>query len=976
MGDDTKKLEKIKLQLQWKHQFEFAGFYAAKEKGFYKDVGLDVEFVEYEKNMNITREVLRRNTEYGLNHSSLIADYIEGKPIVMIANFFKNSPLVLVTHKDIQTPANLNGKRVMGLGAFGNHNITIFTMLSKFGINKTDIQNIPTTFNLDDFIAGKVDAITVFTTNEIYTLNQKGVEFNIFDPVSYGTKFYDQNLFTTKTELTQHPQRVENFRKASIRGWKYALQHKKEMVDIIFKKYNPQAKTKEALMFEARQIESLILPDIHEIGSIDPQIIKMMADSFIQSGYVSKRFNTDYDGLIYLKIPNSLELTPEQKGYLERKKEIRMCVDPNWMPLEKIENGNYIGIGSDYIKLISQKIGIPIRLIKTTTWSETLEKGIQRECDILAMAEKIPIREKNFDFTAPYIKTPIVIATKAGRPFMDDMEGIKHKKLGVVKNYSSEELLRNKYPGINLIEVESIQEGLAQVQQEKLFGFLDNSIVINHEIQRNNLKDLAVSGQFRDTISLGIASRSDEPLLHEILDEALLTIDDKTRNEIINRWVNIRYELQTDYRLVWEMMFFALIIIAVIMYWNFKLKEEIRKKEKIKVELKASEEKFRTLFDMAPILMDAFDSKGKVILWNKECEKVFGWSYDEIKDEENPIALFYPDPKDQQKLLNSLNNRTYNVYEEWSTKTKSGVTVITMWANIYLPNGEVIHVGYDVTQQRKDERAIREKTEKLKTAKQQLKALNNTLEKRIRDEIDKNVKQQFIMMQQKRLVQMGEMIGNIAHQWRQPLAQVNSSVLLIDAILAQHCFDNPAVEEKLSEIESLTEYMSKTIDNFKNFFNPDKQKKIFCLRHVVEQALSILQGSLSAHYIRVEININETHEWLGFFEELQQVVMVIVNNAIDAIVSCHIQGAYITINVSKKEDIYTLSICDNAGGVPPEIQEKIFEPYFTTKHKSQGTGLGLYMAKMIVEEGLGGRLNICKTDEGACFEIILSVGEN
>lgn len=844
---EQSSLQKIRMQLQWKHQFEFAGYYAAQEKGFYKEVGLDVEFIELKKTTNTVDEVLHGNANYGIQYSSLLIDYIEGKPLVMIANIFKQSPLVLVTHKNIKTPADLKGKRV---GIFENSQyVTLLTMLKKFGVNQKDIKIVPdTTFELDYFISGKVDAIGIFTTNELYELNQQGVKFNLFDPVSYGTKFYDQNLFTTEEELKYHPQRVENFRNASIRGWEYALKHKEEIVEIILKKYNTQGKSKEALMFEARQIESLVLPDIYEIGSIDSQIIKMMADHFVQSGYVVKKFNTNMDRLVYKEKSKYMKLTQKQKEYLNRKREITMCVDPNWMPLEMIENSVHVGISSEYMKLVSQKVGIPIKLIATSTWSESLRKGIRRECDILAMAEKTLSREKYFDFTAPYIEIPIVIATKTGMPFMDNLEEIKMKRLGMVRDYSARDLLHSRYAGINLVEVESIQEGLAQVREGKLFGFLDNSIVLNHEIYKNRLSDIAINGQFKDSFKLSIATRNDEPLLHEIFEEALASVDEKTKNEIMNRWVNIRFEQHLDYTFLWQVLLFTLMIVSIIGYWNFKLMKANREKEKVSLQLKR--------------------------------------------------------------------------------------------------------------------------------AKNELEALNDSLEERISVEIEKNLKHQFVLMQQKRLVQMGEMIENIAHQWRQPLAQVNSSVLLIDAVLSKYRLQDPLVEEKLMEIESLTEYMSKTIDNFKNFFNPDKQKKRFNLRKGVEDSLAILKGALEVHFINIEIDIDEKHECQCYLEELQQVIVVIVNNAKDAIIATKIGNPKIIIAASRNKEEYRLSICDNGGGIPIEIMDKIFEPYFTTKHKSQGTGVGLYMAKMIVENGLGRELSVYNTDTGACFEMILPAGEN
>jgi len=218
------KLDKVKLQLQWKHQCEFAGFYAAKEKGFYKDVGLDVEFLEYDNKQTITDKVLNGGALYGVTYASIISEYLNAKPVILIANFFKQSPLVLITQADIQTPANLKDKRVMGVSNTID-NITLTAMLNKFGISTKDIKNMPTTFNIQDFIDKKVDAMSVFTTNELYELNKKAIKYNIFDPTAYGTKYYDVNLFTTKKEVDNNPLRVQNFKEASIKGWKYALNH-------------------------------------------------------------------------------------------------------------------------------------------------------------------------------------------------------------------------------------------------------------------------------------------------------------------------------------------------------------------------------------------------------------------------------------------------------------------------------------------------------------------------------------------------------------------------------------------------------------------------------------------------------------------------------------------------------------------------------------------------------------------------------
>ena len=671
---------------------------------------------------------------------------------------------------------------------------------------------------------------------------------------------------------------------------------------------------------------------------------------------------------------NNLNLTQEQREYLKDKKELKLCVDPNWLPLEKIENNEHIGITSDFFKLISQMIETPIRLVETKEWTESLEKIKRRECDILSLAEKTPSREKYLNFTKPYFSAPLVIVTKVGVPFVDNLNSIKEKSLAIVRDYSMEELLKNKYPGINLIEVKSIYEGLAYVQQDKVSGFLDNSLVINYEIQKNNMKDIAITGQFEDTYYLSIASRNDEAILNEILEKALLSIDGNTKTNLINKWNNIKYQVETDYKLVLEILFFGISIIVLFIYWNLKLKDEIRNKEIIQKKLKQSEEKFRTLFDIAPVLLDSFDKDGKVVLWNKECEKVFGWSLEEIQKEKNPISLLYPDTLIQKEIFEDFQNNDGNIYKEWHPITKDGKQIITRWANIKLPNNELIHIGYDITQQRKNEKIVEEKTLELKIAKQQLEELNSSLENRIESEINKNTKQQIILMHQSKLAQMGEMIENIVHQWRQPLAQINSLVLLIDMELNKNKFTNSILENKLGEIEVLTAYMSKTIDDFKNFFSPNKQKNIFEIENAIQKALDIVRGVVHLYHIKTTINIGKDLKCYSYLEELQQVILTILNNAIEALILKKIPSGEISIDVYKQDNNIVINIQDNALGINIKHLDKIFEPYFTTKRKAQGTGLGLYMAKMIIENGLLGTLNVENKLNGACFTIKIPQG--
>lgn len=298
-------------------------------------------------------------------------------------------------------------------------------------------------------------------------------------------------------------------------------------------------------------------------------------------------------------------LTKEESEYLNNKKTIRMCVDPNWLPFEKIENGKHIGLTSEIIKLFAQNLKIPIVLVPTTNWQESLDFAQNRKCDILSLVSRTPERERYMDFTTPYIDAPIVLATRNGIPFIDNLQQIIDKQIGVVKGYSLHELLRTRYPNINLVEVDSIADGLEKVENGKLFGYLDNSIVLNYEIQKNHIGTLSISGKFENHFLLGLATRNDEPILLQIFQKAVKSVSQNDKEQIYKRWVSNKIEKikVTDYSLVYQVTIFSILVLLIFVYWNRKIAKankelEIAKKE---IEKLAITDKLTGLYNRAKL---------------------------------------------------------------------------------------------------------------------------------------------------------------------------------------------------------------------------------------------------------------------------------------------------------------------------------------------------------------------------------------
>ncbi len=259
--------------------------------------------------------------------------------------------------------------------------------------------------------------------------------------------------------------------------------------------------------------------------------------------------------------------------------------------------------------------------------------------------------------------------------------------------------------------------------------------------------------------------------------------------------------------------------------------------------------------------------------------------------------------------------------------------------------------------------------------------INQNLERRIEEEVAKNREKDKHILQQSRLAQMGEMISMIAHQWRQPLGSISAVAASIRLKVSLDRLDTSSEEAKeqskaflldsMGRIESYVQFLTHTIDDFRNFFKPDKQKERVSLSRLVNRTLDIIGKALEINTIAIKVDVQSTHEILTYASEVTQVILNILKNAEDVIKERHIKYPHIFIHIEEQEDWHVLSIEDNAGGIPPHILPYIFEPYFSTKSEKNGSGLGLYMSKTIIEEHCGGMIYAENTPIGARFIIKL-----
>ena len=240
---------------------------------------------------------------------------------------------------------------------------------------------------------------------------------------------------------------------------------------------------------------------------------------------------------------------------------------------------------------------------------------------------------------------------------------------------------------------------------------------------------------------------------------------------------------------------------------------------------------------------------------------------------------------------------------------------------------------------------------------------SNLLQERVKEEIAKQQLQEQMLLQKYRMANMGEMIDTIAHQWRQPLIQSNMILLNMDDGLDDDV-EKTYLKEKIVDLSRLNSHMSQTIDDFRELLSDGKKRIEFDMNDVVDEVLRVMKNSLRD--VTVHYEEGENFSVLGYKNELMQVIITLLSNALEALKNTENPTIIIEVNVKKR----TLSIKDNAGGVKPKVIEKIFDPYFTTKEQSGGTGLGLYVSKIIIEQNMQGKLMVVNEKEGAKFSIV------
>ena len=587
--------EEVSLQLNWAHQFRFAGYYMAIEKGYYAENGLKLNLLEAKVASNSIDTLLASNADYAIAGADTLIAKAKNMPIVALSAISHESPLALMVRKDagIKTASDLRGKKIM---LSETNKFAIIAMLKKAGLSFEDYQILPISPNHGSLINKQTDAYPVYITDKGYFNTEQDVEYTYLRPKDYGLQFYNDILITTEDEIKNNRFRARDFREASLKGWKYAFTHIDETIDLIKNKYAHSSLSKAQLKLEAEELTKLIRPLQTDIGSMKTAYWQHMLDTFVDLGMLDSKVSLNR--LVYTPKNHEhlshLQLSVEERVWLRQHwNQVRIGVNPDWFPIEFVnKDGSHSGISSDLIKKIGQDLKIYIKSAQGLTQAQAISMLKNKTLDVLPASIKTKDKEELLLFTKPYMVSDWVMITSQEHKPIDttislngkeiySLAGLSNEKIAVTNGYVSHQRLKDDWPMLELIVKPSVLETLRAVsagEASVAIVDLETATPLLHSYQMTDLKVNSSAFAQQDYISFAV--RKDWPELVSIINKELDYIGQTEIDRIKNKWRSVPVSLGVQKEDVILIVASAIFVIAVIAIWGFTIR---RAKTKVEV---------------------------------------------------------------------------------------------------------------------------------------------------------------------------------------------------------------------------------------------------------------------------------------------------------------------------------------------------------------------------------------------------------
>jgi polar amino acid transport system substrate-binding protein len=572
--------DKITLYLDWLNQFQFAGYYVAKENGYYDASGLDVDIKEFNYNSNILKNLMSEEASYGVGKSSLIVDKFDGNNIVLLSTIFQTSPMVLISLKssNIETPKDLKDKKVM-ITDDAISSATINSMIVSQGVKLNEITVQKHSFDINDLINKKTDSMACFLSNEPYVLEKLNIKYNILNPNNYNFDFYEGILYTSEKELLNNPSRVQNFNKASLKGWEYAFNHIEETAKLIHEKYNSQNKSLDSLIYEGKVLKTLSKIDEGILGKIDTKTIDEIKRFYSFLGLNKKNSTFETNSIILNK--TNIVLNDNEIKYLENNN-FALLVEDNNIPFSFKLTNKLNGIEIDFWNLISKKLSksFNIQEIMQDKIFNIFSNSINTKF-VYSFEKK---NNKGYLLTEPLAQIPIALATKNNKNFVTNLSSLKDSQIGVLENLKITSVLQKEYPNIKFININSTDEGISKLEKNEIFGLIDNIYTISHKINKNH-NNLKINSLINHKLNLYIQVEEKDFIFINILNNTINRFSKEDIDTILNNYQFILYPKEIDFYFITKIIIPFILLIAIFIYFNIKLKKEIKRRKEIELQL-------------------------------------------------------------------------------------------------------------------------------------------------------------------------------------------------------------------------------------------------------------------------------------------------------------------------------------------------------------------------------------------------------
>ncbi|NOQ81013.1 MAG: EAL domain-containing protein, partial [Methylophaga sp.] len=616
---------------------------------------------------DIVSQVVSGEIEYAVGGSGILAHYANGSPIKALAAIFQHDALIFIAHQSsgIISPYEMVGKRILFDGTTGD-DAPLRAMLAYADIDPSEYTHVAPDFSAQKLIDKQVDVMSAYITDQPFSLKEQGIDINIINPQNYGFDFYGDVLYTSQLELDGHPGRAERFRRASLKGWEYALANSEELIQLLKNKYKSSS-TIDALRYEAKETRKLILPDMIPIGNIEGKRLRRVADTYADLG-IAKPLDDNQLRNFILTGTTALLLSKKEKLWLAEHPIIRVGVDRDFAPYEWVdEQGNYVGLAAEYMKLIEAKLGsaISFEIVYDKPWHEIKAMAESGELDLLSCLNSSPERDAFLNFTASYVSNPLVIVNANQNGYIGSLKKLSGKTIAVERGYFTHEKLLRQYPDINLIVVDSTNEALTKVATGEADAYFGDAAFANYAIKKANLLNLQFAGETEGTSAYRVGVIKSHPELFSIINKALDSIGEQQRAEIEQQWMGITVETGIAVEAVVNIAFFIAIIILLFLIRHYQLSKEKRVLQAIKDELQL----YGRVFSEAHEGILITDENGIMVDVNPKFCEITGYSREESVGK-NPSILgsgkhspeFY-----EQMWMDLLNNGHWNG-EVWNRK--------------------------------------------------------------------------------------------------------------------------------------------------------------------------------------------------------------------------------------------------------------------------------------------------------------------